>query len=127
MSRRHMAEIDSDLFKKEYKRIMETHHFTMAQLANIVAPHSKSPGSYLSDCARSGKAPTEVLEAMTDLFQMDPHVSKSYEEPKAEKIQLFDQGQQPIIERLDRIIKILENISLNMSAACAHVPKEADE
>ena len=40
MSRRHMAEIDADLFKKEYKRIMETHHFTMAQLANIVAPHS---------------------------------------------------------------------------------------
>ena len=64
---------------------------------------------------------------MTDLFQMDPHVSKSYEEPKVEKIQLFNQGQQPIIERLDRIIKILENISLNMSAACAQVPKEADE
>ena len=68
-----------------------------------------------------------MLEAMTDLFQMDPHVSKSYEEPTVEKIQLFDQGPQPIIERLDRIIKILENISLNMSAACAQVPKEADE
>ena len=116
MSRKRMTEVYGDIFRREIEDIKNRHNMSAELLTKLTAPHVKKPRCYFTECASAGRVPTEVLDALIHIFGMTETVIKieePEEQPEAtvtEQMQL-QMPEDDITAKLDRIIKMLENIS----------------